>query len=254
MGITGPGPSLYESDASLGIETIPASLGSQYINNFDRYTKINTSNGMAIHIVAQNEISNEKIVRARNVLSHYLTNYPGSEYGADKSGVGDKISENGGVLILMNGSDRGKNPPVNGQPLYDDEIQVEGSSWYIEQDYTHRDATFEEILHFVHDLGIGVDGHNSAPGVLPDYQAEIRSAQENGLINGLWGIGASTWILELRIENSLSQEYLASVIDSYYGLWGAWSEDPSRGMWGIYTAHKRARNCLRRSYGVRING
>ena len=30
----------------------------------------------------------------------------------------------------------------------------------------------------------------------------------------------SDWIDELRDEGSLTQEYLASVIDSYYGLWG----------------------------------
>jgi hypothetical protein len=44
---------------------------------------------------------------------------------------------------------------------------------------------------------------------------------------------------ELTKENSLSQEYLASLVDSYYGLWGAWTESNSHGMWGIYIAKTR---------------
>ncbi len=57
------------------------------------------------------------------------------------------------------GSDDGTNraAELDGQPLYQSEIQVEGHRWYIEQNYDHRDATFEEILHLVHDTGIGVD-------------------------------------------------------------------------------------------------
>ncbi len=45
------------------------------------------------------------------------------------------------------------------------------------------------------------------------------------------------WFEELRDEGSLTQEYLASVIDSYYGLWGPFDED--YGMWGIYIAKTR---------------
>ncbi len=46
------------------------------------------------------------------------------------------------------------------------------------------------------------------------------------------------WIKELDAENSLSQEYLASVIDTYYGLWGAFKERDG-GMWGFYAAKIR---------------
>ena len=43
---------------------------------------------------------------------------------------------------------------------------------------------------------------------------------------------------ELEAENSLAQEYIAAVIDSYYGYWGAFDEEPG-GMWGIYVAGTR---------------
>ena len=191
--------------------------------------------------MAQSNITDAQIIRCRGVLTHFLTDYPGSEYGADKRAVANRMAANGAILLLMNGEDNGQNPvEVPGQPLYQNEIQVEGHRWYLEQDYNHRDATFEEILHLVHDYGIGVDGHNALPGALPAWQAEIRAAQQNALANGLWGTGAPEWISELTRENSLSQEYLAAVIDSYYGLWGAWTESSTHGMWGIYTAKDRA--------------
>ncbi len=229
--------------SSTGISNkIPSDLGKVYTRNFNRYTKVTTPNGGTIHIVAQNKLTDEQIIRCRSVLEFYLTDYPGSEYGSNKSEVANKMAKNGAILCLLNGSDGG-NPvgnKVTGQPLYQNEIQVEGHAWYMNQNYDHRDATFEEILHFVHDNGIGVDGNNQFIGALPDYQAEIRAAQQNGLSNSLWGAASPEWIAELTAENSLSQEYLAAVIDSYYGLWGAWTGSATNGMWGEYVGKTRA--------------
>lgn len=228
-----------------GIETtLPSGLGSVYstANKFNRYTKVTAPNGKPIHIVAQDQLTDEQIIRARSVLAFYLTNYEGSLYGSDKSAVANKMADNGAILALLNGAD-GENPvgnQVTGQPLYYSEIQTEGGSWYMNQNYEHRDATFEEILHFVHDNGIGVDGNSSFMGVLPAYQSAIRTAQQNALSNNLWGMGQTSWIKELTQENSLSQEYLASVIDSYYGLWGAYKESSTNGMWGFYVGKDRA--------------
>lgn len=228
-----------------GIETtLPSGLDSVYstANKFNRYTKVTAPNGKPIHIVAQDQLTNEQIIRARSVLEFYLTNYEGSLYGSDKSAVANKMADNGAILALLNGAD-GENSigeQVTGQPLYYSEIQTEGGSWYMNQNYEHRDATFEEILHMVHDTGIGVDGNSSFVGALPAYQSAIRTAQQNALTNNLWGIGQTSWIKELTQENSLSQEYLASVIDSYYGLWGAYTESSTNGMWGFYVGKDRA--------------
>lgn len=70
-------------------------------------------------------------------------------------------------------------------PLYYVEIQVEGSQWYVKQNYEHRDAAYEEILHFVHDNDIETD--------------------------------QDSWIKELTAENSLIQASLVAAIDAYYG-------------------------------------
>ena len=231
-----------QANPELGIENIiPKSLGREYSANFNRYTKVLTPNGGKIHIVAQSNLTDEQIVRARSTLEHFLKNYPGSKYGNNKSELANKMAENGAILTLLNGQDDGNNPvEVNGQALFQNEIQVEGHPWYVNQDYNnHRDATYEEILHLVHDYGIGIDGHNSFPGAMPEYQSEIREAQRYALSNNLWGIGADRWINELTDENSLTQEYLAALIDSYYGLWGAWKDSDTHGMWGIYVAKTR---------------
>ena len=231
-----------QANPELGIENIiPSNLGKEYSANFNRYTKVVTPNGGKIHIVAQSNLTDEQIVRARSTLEHFLKNYPGSEYGDNKSELANKMAENGAILTLLNGQDDGNNPvEVNGQALFENEIQVEGHPWYINQDYnSHRDATYEEILHLVHDYGIGIDGHNSFPGAMPKYQSEIRQAQKNALSTNLWGIGADRWINELTDENSLTQEYLAALIDSYYGLWGGWTDSNTHGMWGIYVAKTR---------------
>ena len=231
-----------QANPELGIENIiPSNLGKEYSANFNRYTKVVTPNGGKIHIVAQSNLTDEQIVRTRSTLEHFLKNYPGSEYGDNKSELANKMAENGAILTLLNGQDDGNNPvEVNGQALFENEIQVEGHPWYINQDYNnHRDATYEEILHLVHDYGIGIDGHNSFPGAMPKYQSEIRQAQKNALSTNLWGIGADKWINELTHENSLTQEYLAALIDSYYGLWGGWTDSNTHGMWGIYVAKTR---------------
>ncbi len=238
------------SSSPNGVVALPSTVSAAWANNgFVKYTKITAPNGQAIHFVAQNQLTDAQIVRSRNILAFYLSNLSGAEYGADKAAVANKMAENEAILLLLNGADgEGNEPNLPGQYLFEDEIAVEGHAWYNNNNFEHRDAAFEEILHLMHDTGIGVDGPNSWPGALPNYQAEIRAAQINAGNNNfaIWPIGANgsdpgvqSWYNELDDENSLSQEYLASVIDSYYGLWGPWTETPG-GMWGIYTAKTRA--------------
>ncbi|WP_299125347.1 hypothetical protein [uncultured Tenacibaculum sp.] len=229
-------------NTELGIEAVPSSLGKAYQKHFDRYTKVMAPNGKPIHIVIQDDVTDEQAVRCRSILEHYLKDYPGSKFGENKGEIANKMTENNAVLALMNGQDDGTNDvKVNAQPLYKNEIQVEGHPWYINQNYKHRDAAYEEILHFVHDNGIGVDGkNNTLPGAAPEFQKEIRAAQVNGLEKKLWANDERMkgWLEEISAENSLSQEYLASVIDTYYGLWGAFKKREG-GMWGFYAPKVR---------------
>jgi len=92
----------------------------------------------------------------------------------------------------------------------------------------------------MHDYGIGTA---SQPGADMVFSNQIKKAQENAMAQSLWPTasvdqGTLNWIEELRKEGSLSQEYLASVLDSYYGLWQG-TPEPG-GMRGIYAAKTRA--------------
>ena len=205
---------------------------------FDRYAEIQAPNGKPIKIFAASAVTDEMVYRVRSVLRFFLTDVPGSRFGADKRAVANRMADNGATLMLPGGAhEEGNEPPFDAQPLYQDEMTVEGGDWYLDNDWEHRDATFEEIFHLVHDMGIGT----YMPGALPEYQSELKAEALASLEDGRWGIpidpGVSDWIEELAAEESLAQEYIASVIDSYYGYWGAFDEPG--GMWGIYIAQNR---------------
>jgi len=235
--------------ADLGIDPVPAELQDSYGAIFCKYIEISAPNGKPIRIFAQRDISNEQMLYSKGVLEFYLEPVPGSEYGADKTAIANAMGDNGATLLMLKGHDGEFKifeddvwREIDGQPLYEDEIAAPGSDWYIDNVFDgHRDATFEEILRLVHDNGIGIDVDHMPPGAAPEYQAQIRQAQINALdTEGLWAQDerVADWIEELREEGSLTQEYLASVVDSYYGLWGAFDERPG-GMWGFYVAKTR---------------
>lgn len=228
-----PTPSLIERDLS--------GRGRTARRNYDKFISYQAPNGGRILLIATKDISDEQLLRAYNILSFYLTDVPGSRFGADKSAVANHMADNEATLVLPGGSDG--NSPVSdwaliGQPLYEDEFPIEGSRAYMENDYDHRDAGFEEIFHLVHDMGIGT---RFTKGALSDSsQVAFAKATEAAMTQKLWGASerARDWIEELRAEGSLQQEYAAAIIDSYYGLWGAWDEAPG-GMWGEYVAKTR---------------
>ncbi len=234
---TGPALSCLEDD---GVVIPTPDAHSNYKNwGFDRYAEVVAPNGKPIRIFATAQVTDEMVHRARNVLRFFLTDVEGSQYGSDKSAVANSMADHGATLMLPGGAHQeGNEPPFNAQPLYEAEMTVEGGDWYLTNDWEHRDATFEEIFHLVHDAGIGT----YMPGALPAYQAELLAEALAAIDDGRWGIpvdpGVQDWLEELAEEDSLAQEYIASVIDSYYGYWGAFDEGPG-GMWGIYIAKTR---------------
>lgn len=206
---------------------------------FVKYTEVTVPNGMTIPIIAQAGVRDIAVARARNLLKFFLTDVPQSKYGNDKSKVANTMAINKAMLMMPEGAHReGNEPEIEAQPLYEDETPIDGSTWYIQNDWNHRDAAFEEIFHLVHDTGIGT----YMRGALPDYQRTLKIEAIKAMREKRWGISidphVNEWIEELAKENSLAQEYIAAVIDSYYGLWGAFDENLG-GMWGIYIAKTR---------------
>ncbi len=213
-----------------------STLGGVYKKYYTKYVSYETSAGN-INIVAQDKVSDEQMLYAYSLLSFYLESL-------DNIKIAEKLAENNAVLVMPNGADGTSKIPdqaLRGQPLYELEVSNIGSVWYINNDYEHRDAAYEEIFHMVHDYGIGTVNNT---GVMVDLQKKMYSTTMNALpekskwgLEGLWGLGSREWLLELSKEGSLEQEYFASVLDSYYGLWQAF-EEPG-GMWGLYVAKSR---------------
>lgn len=258
-------PCLDEYATRLGITALPNSASNAYKNNFCQYTKLSTANG-PIQIFGGSQLSSLQLYRARKILEFYLTDVPGSQYGSNKNAIRNKLGANNAKLDMPNGAHQqpGAGTALQGQELYWAEVPVEGDNWFMNNNMDHRDAALEEILHLVHDsgsstmdrfssenffthtrfpLGIGVDGPGGQSGGAPAFQAEIRAATNNAQptwLNppgkGIWGENERAWVRELAQENSLSQEYLAAVIDVYYGLW----DEFGAGMWGIYKPSTRA--------------
>ncbi|MEM1448776.1 MAG: hypothetical protein AAGI22_06665 [Planctomycetota bacterium] len=221
----------------------PVRAGELRDQGFTKGVAVDASGQGAVWIVAQEGVPDLAVARARNLLLFFLRPLPGDDgYGgaASKRQVARRMAENGAMLMMPTGEHReGEEPDLPAQPLYEEETPIDGSAWYLENDWDHRDAAFEEIFHLVHDMGIGTD----FPGALPAYQRELDREARAAIADSRWGRpideGVEDWLRELEDENSLAQEYIASVIDTYYGLWGPFDEDPG-GMWGVYCAKTRA--------------
>lgn len=243
-----PSPPATKLEDAIGVTRIsklPQDFPKKYRKSFDRYVQLIAPNGKPISIFAQKEITDAQVRHVRDVMLHYLTDFPGSQFGSCKKEVANRMADNRAMMVILKGSDgEFREPRIAAQPLYQTETIVEGTAAYVNNDFeNHRDATLEEILHCVHDQGIGVDFPRSPSGVLPEFQKQIRAATTHAMNNGIWPTESSdeqtaNWIEELRDEGSLTQEYLASVIDSYYGLWGPFDEP--FGMWGVYIARTRS--------------
>lgn len=218
-------------------------LGNDYNKYYAKYIDYIAPNGKVIKLIAADKVTDEQLLKAYNILSFYLTNTK----NYDKTAIANSMADNGAVLNLPNGADGDGNTPdeaLMGQPLYQMELPVAGSKWYQENDYEHRDASYEEIFHMVHDYGIGTTQN---PAAMPELSQKIKAGMDLALPKdkndwgkkGIWGLGSSEWLIELAKEGSLEQEYIVSGIDSFLGLWASYTES-DKGMWGIYIPKTRA--------------
>ncbi|MFM2601150.1 hypothetical protein [Vibrio fortis] len=224
----------------ISIEAVPSQFSDYSKAGYNRYVAVKAPNGKSIHILIMDRLSEYQIVKAVNVLNHYLTPVAGTKYGDQdsKRDIANAMANNGAILKLMNYHDEPRyNDDLDGQPLFEEEIQVEGGDWYVRQDYEdHRDASYEEILHLVHDYGIGVlNAPEGGVTALPEFQREFNTIQKQAL-NQSYTPPEDT-LKEWQQEVSVDQEYFAAIIDSYYGLWGAYS---GKGMWDLYNVKTRS--------------
>ncbi len=199
-----------------GIITLPDWVHPIFTSVFERYTHIPASNGDVIPILIQNDLTEKQINHVRKILESHLTPIPDSEWGSSKLAVRDSIATSNAILFLLNNEDEYENPNiealldagVDGQDLLATEIFPESSSEYIMS--SERDASYEEILHFIHGFGI--------QRALSIYQDSLLIAMDNAISNNVYN---PLWDIP---QDHYDEEYLAMGLECYFGLW---SHDPN---------------------------
>ncbi|MCJ8291656.1 MAG: hypothetical protein HRT58_04975 [Crocinitomicaceae bacterium] len=191
------------NSSELGVVELPSSVDSKIRSTFKWYTQVTAPNGKRIHLLAQSNWTIEKVAYTRSILEHYLTNDNSIIYG-NKDEVANSIANQNGAMTMFNDANSVSNNSsgVNGQDLQADETVAVGSPEYLNQSV--RNAAFEEILHFVHDLGISP--------VFPEFQKELETATANAVDNHIfipWG--------GLPVAD-YDNELLAACNDTYWGL------------------------------------
>ncbi len=213
-------PVLDISSSENGVITLPNWVNPLFTNVFERYTHLPANNGHVIPILIQNNATIEQIHHVKKVLTSHLTDQPNLEWGSQKSAVMDSLAQSNAIIFLLNNEDEYENPDIEllidagieGQDVLAIEIFPESTSEYIMS--TERDATYEEILHFVHGFGI----QRALPAYQDALMAAMNEAIENNIYNPLWDLP----------EEDYDEEYLAMGFECYFGLW---SHDPNNDGW-----------------------
>ena len=209
-------PNIDISSSENGIVDLPDDVDPLFSNVASRYTHIVAPNGDLIQFLIQDDFTVTQILHARRVLESYLTNIPGSDWGSDKSNVANAMAASNAIMFLLNDEDEYENPDlwalfdagVNGQDLLAIEVFPEGAAEYMNS--TERDASYEEILHFVHGFGIQL--------ALPAMQTVLESAMATAINNDIYNP------LNDLPEEDYDEEYLAMGLECYFGIW---SHDPN---------------------------
>ena len=199
-----------------GIVSLPDYVDPLFSAVATRYTHIVAPNEDLIQILIQDDFTDEQILHTRRVLESYLVDIPDSDWGSNKASIANAIATTNAILFLLNDESEYDNPGlwelidsgVQGQDLLATEVHPEGSPAYMNS--SERDATYEEVLHYVHGYGIQL----AAPGM----QAAIESAMSEAIENGYYDP-----LFDLPVED-YDEEYLAMGLECYFGLWG---HDPS---------------------------
>lgn len=190
------------SNDVIGVIELPTSVDSKIRSTFKWYTKVTAPNGKPIHLLAQNNWTKEKVAYTRTVLENYLTSDLTLIYG-NKTEVANNIANSYGAMTMFNDANSvsSNNSGINGQDLQADETVAVGSPEYL--DLSVRNAALEEILHFVHDLGLSI--------TFPQFQKDLESATAYSIDNYFFVPWSGLPVADY------DNELLAAFNDSYWG-------------------------------------
>ena len=209
-------PFIDISNSENGIVDLPDDIDPLFLAVASRYTHLVTPNGEVIPFLIQDDFTDTQILHARGVLKSYLTDIPESEWGHNKTSLANALAFSNAIMFLLNDQDEYENPDlwalwdagINGQDLLAIEVFPEGSNEYMNS--VERDATYEEMLHFVHGFGIQL--------AMPAMQSAIENAMNVAIANDYY------FPLDDLPEEDYDEEYFAMGLECYFGLW---AHDPN---------------------------
>jgi len=201
-------PEIDISGSPNGVVPLPENTPSVFTDVFSKYTKLIAPNGKPIHFLAQDAWSDDKILKARNVMEYLLTDYPGSIYGSSKAAVANAMGDRKATMTLYNSSaaaQQAREGPFGRgatdlftQSLWESETTAEGSEDYMK--HITRDAAYEEVFHLVQGAGI--------EPALPDFRAKLEAANVAATASKVCIPSNNNWF-----------EYSAQQLDVYLDLW-----------------------------------
>ena len=204
-------PFIDIDNSETGIVELPNSVDQMISSVFQKYTHLEVSGENVIPILAQSEILDHQILHVKKILKEYVTDVPNTLWGSNKAALKNALSMSNAFLMLLNDEEEYENPDLQilfengakGQDVLGTEIFPEGSAIYMNS--SERDATYEEVLHFVHNYGI----KNSFPAMQTAIDVAMSAAMSNGYYVPLSDIP----------DEDYDDEYLALLMEVYFGLW-----------------------------------
>ena len=203
-------PFIDIDDSETGIVEIPNSVDQIISSVFQKYTHLQVSGENVIPILAQSELLDHQILHVKKILEEYVTDVPNTLWGSNKAALKNALSMSNAFLMLLNDEEEYENPTCRfslkmeqGAGCIRHRNFSEGSANYMNS--SERDATYEEVLHFVHNYGI----KNSFPAMQTAIDIAMSAAISNGYYSPLSDIP----------EEDYDDEYLALLMEVYFGLW-----------------------------------
>ena len=193
---------------TLGIVDLPDNVDTRISAVFEKYTHLEVSEGAVIPILAQEEISTSQILHVKKILKEFLIDVEGSGRGANNTALINAVYMSNASLALLRDEREYDNPNVQllfnsgakGHDIPCTEIFYEGTNDYMNS--TKREATYEEVLHFVHNYGI--------VNALPSMQLAIDQAMNNAIENGFY-----VPLSDIPVED-YDDEYFALAMEVYF--------------------------------------
>ncbi len=201
------------------IEIGPHNVSGNIGKIFSKYVYTTAPNGGRIEIFGTSGVSDDQMIYAREIIEQYLTSDGLIYKQKHKAIIANSLANKRSAMVFWDSEDQyeANISKVSGigynvQDLYATE------SW----DSGRRDASYEEILHLVHNYGISP--------TLFEYQSRIQKANDDAIKSGLW----KPWGDLPKAD--FDDEYFAAAMDCYLGLW----EGQGATLGGAYKPSSRA--------------